>query len=300
LNTTAAYFRLTFRPPYAWDAIVGFLSARATPGVESVNESRYRRTIAIHGTHGSIEVSRLNSGRALGLAVHFPDPRAHRLIVQRVRRMFDVDADPAAVEAGLGTDPFLRAALAAYRGIRMPGAWDGFELAVRAILGQQISVAAATTIAGRLAGRFGSPVAGPAGLVRLFPSPAQLANAAIEEIGVVTTRAEAIRRLARTVVEGAIALNSCSDGRATLAALAALPGIGTWTTGYIAMRAFGDCDAFPSGDRILRQMTGVRTARELDRRSESWRPWRSYAVMLLWQVAKERPKAGPPRVTAAM
>ena len=279
--------RLAFRPPYDWDAALAFLGARATPGVESVEGSRYRRTITVEGKAGSIDVSRPEPGSALGLEVRFPDPRALLFIVERVRRVFDLGADPAVIEEHLRTDPLLREAWARHRGIRVPGAWDGFELAVRAILGQQISVRAATTIAGRVASMFGAPLPHGSDLGRLFPSPAQLANAPLEEAGVVTVRAEAIRSLARRVANGTIAFAWGADSGAAAAALTALPGIGDWTAGYVAMRALGEPDAFPSGDLVLRRMAGDLTARELDRRSQAWRPWRAYAVMLLWQSATD-------------
>lgn len=280
-------YRLAYRPPYDWDSMLAFLRARATPGVESVEQSRYRRTIHIDGKNGVIGVRHMESRSALALEIRFPDPRALPLIAERVRRMFDVGADPAVIGAHLRADPALRGLLKNHPGIRTPGAWDGFELAVRAIVGQQISVRAATTIAGRMTSLFGSPVAGGGGLERLFPTPAQLANASLEQAGVTPTRAETICSLARHVTGGAIAFSSCVDGRATLSALRALPGIGDWTTQYIAMRALGEPDAFPSGDLVLRRMSGTRTARELDRRSEPWRPWRAYAVMLLWQGATD-------------
>lgn len=280
-------FRLAYRPPFDWDALLAFLAARATPGVESVEGTHYRRTITVEGAHGAIDVVPLASGRALGLEVRFPDPRALLFIVERVRRLFDLGADPALIGEHLGADPRLRAPLARHPGIRTPGAWDGFELAVRAILGQQVSVRAATTIAGRIASAFGSPVADGPALDRLFPTPAQLRSAALERVGVMPARAETIRALARAVADGAIAFGAVVDGTATVAALRTLPGIGAWTAQYIAMRALGEPDAFPSGDLVLRRMAGAPTARELDRRSEAWRPWRAYAVMLLWQQATE-------------
>src|SRR6185436_4820669 len=192
-------FRLAYRPPYDWVAMLAFLRARATPGVESVRDGCYRRTISVDGRHGSIEVSRLDSASALTVEVRFPDPRSLLFIVERVKAMFDLGADPAIIAEQLRTDPLLRAALARHPGIRTPGAWDGFELAVRAILGQQIAVRAATTIAGRLTAMFGSPAPGGDGSARLFPTPLQLADAPIERAGVVSARASTIRGLARAV-----------------------------------------------------------------------------------------------------
>jgi AraC family transcriptional regulator of adaptative response / DNA-3-methyladenine glycosylase II len=280
-------FRLAYRPPYDWDAMLTFLGARATPGVESVTGVRYRRTVTVGGEHGFIEVTRPASGSVLDLDVRFPNPQALLFIVERVRRIFDLGADPAIIDEHLGADPLLRGILAKHPGLRTPGAWDGFELAVRAILGQQISVAAATTIAGRLASFFGSAVVDGGGLNRLFPTPAQLANAPVERAGVVRARAEAIRTLARRVADGSIAFSSPIDGRTTMSALRTLPGIGDWTSAYIAMRALGEPDAFPSGDLVLRRLTGDATAGDLNRRSEAWRPWRAYAVILLWQEATD-------------
>ena len=273
-------FRLCYRPPYDWEAILAFLRARAIPGVESVDERGYRRTISFDGETGLIEVSQVAKGPALELTIRFPNPRALLGIVIRVRRIFDLDADPGAIAAHLGADPLLAGPLARHPGIRTPGAWDGFELAVRAILGQQVSVSAASTIAGRLVALFGTAVAGPQGTHRLFPTPARLGDAEIERAGVVRVRAEAIRRLARLAGSGDIEPSS----------LAAIPGVGPWTLQYVAMRAFGEPDALPSGDLVLRRATGSRTARELERRAESWRPWRAYAVMLLWQGAKDDAK----------
>jgi len=280
-------FRLAYRPPYDWNAALAFLGARATPGVESVVGSHYRRTIQIEGKTGVIDVSHVESGSALVLDVRFSDARPLLFIVERVRRVFDLGADPAVIEQHLSPDPLLRQLLSRHPGIRTPGAWDGFELAVRAIVGQQISVRAATTIAGRIASMFGSPVADGRGLDRLFPAPVQLANAAIERAGVTTARAGTIRSLARTVTDGTISFNASLDGRATVSALRAVPGIGAWTGEYLAMRAFGEPDAFPSGDLVLRRAAGGCTTRELERKSEAWRPWRAYAVMLLWQGATD-------------
>ena len=280
-------FRLAYRPPYDWNAVLAFLAARATPGVESVEPLRYRRTISVAGAHGVIGVSRAESGPALALDVRFPDPRALLIIVERVRRMFDLGADPSAIREQLCGDPLLGPTLARHPGIRTPGAWDGFELAVRAILGQQVSVRAATTIAGRIASMFGTRVEDGGGLERLFPTPAQLARAPVERAGVMPARADTIRTLARHVAGGDLAFGTSPDGRASVSALTSLPGIGDWTAQYIAMRALGEPDAFPSGDLVLRRVAGNLSARDLERRSDAWRPWRAYAVMLLWQEATD-------------
>jgi AraC family transcriptional regulator of adaptative response / DNA-3-methyladenine glycosylase II len=233
--------------------MLAFLAARAIPGIESVEHGRYRRTVALEGRCGSIDVG---FGESLEVKIEFPDADAVPAILDRVRRIFDSDGDPAAIARVLGTDPLLRDPLSKHLGIRVPGAWDPFELAVRAVLGQQVSVRAASTIAGRIVSMVGSPI-----------TPERLVEAPLERCGVMPSRAETIRALARRW-----------DG----AELNGIPGIGPWTRQYVAMRAFNDRDAFPAGDLILRRKAGVRTARELEERSQAWRPWRAYAVMLLW------------------
>jgi AraC family transcriptional regulator, regulatory protein of adaptative response / DNA-3-methyladenine glycosylase II len=286
-------FRLCYRPPYDWPQVIGFLAARATPGIEAVDAGRYQRTIAIGDTTGTIAIAPADDGSALMLDVRVGDPRALLAIVERVRRMFDLGADPSLIAQQLSEDALLRRAAACHAGIRTPGAWDAFEITVRAILGQQISVKAATTIAGRIAERWGTPLergglgAGSGespGLNRLFPTPDQLADAPLEEAGIISSRARTLRSLARAVRDGGIVFNGVS----TLESLRAIPGIGEWTAQYVAMRALNEPDAFPSGDLVLRQMAGGCSARELERRSEAWRPWRAYAVMLLWQSARDR------------
>jgi AraC family transcriptional regulator of adaptative response / DNA-3-methyladenine glycosylase II len=276
-------FRLAYRPPYDWTAMLGFLAARATPGVESVQGDRYERTIAVAGSGGSMAITPASDGPALMLEVRIGDARALLMIVERVRRMFDIAADPSVVAEQLSGEPLLKRALAAHAGIRVPGAWDPFELTVRAILGQQISVRGATTIAGRIADRWGTPLAGSPTLTRLFPTAAQLADAAIEEAGITSTRAATLRSLARAVRDEGLTFDVASP----LTALGAISGIGDWTTQYVAMRALNEPDAFPSGDLVLRRMAGDCSARELERRSQAWRPWRAYAVMLLWQAARD-------------
>lgn len=280
-------FRLAYRAPYDWEAMLAFLAGRATPGVESVVARHYRRTIHWNGQPGTIAVTHAASGSALDLELRFPDPRALLRIVERVRRMFDLGADPAVIAEHLGSDPLLCGPLTHHPGIRTPGAWDPFELAVRAILGQQVSVRGATTIAGRVAARFGSPLPAGFALDRLFPTPTQLAHADLEAAGVMPARAETIRVLSTQVEDGTIDLAAGVDASVAGAALAAVPGIGAWTAAYIAMRACSEPDAFPRGDLVLRRMAGGLTSRELDRRADAWRPWRAYAVMLLWQQAND-------------
>lgn len=288
--STSYTFRLAYRPPYDWDAMARFLAARATPGIEQVDAEGYRRTIAIGSQRGTIAVSPArDGGPAVMLEVRFPDPRALLSIVERTRRMFDLGADPAVIGECLGADRLLRRVLAKHPGIRTPGAWDGFELTVRAILGQQISVRAATTMAGRVAERWGDPIDTSIGLARLFPAPQRLADAALEEIGLIPARAATIRAVAQAAMNGSLVF----DGVSTHQTLRSIPGIGEWTAQYVAMRALNEPDAFPSGDLVLRRMAGDLPARTLDTRSHDWSPWRAYAVMLLWQAAIEL--SSPPR-----
>ena len=265
-----------------------FLAARATPGVERVDATGYNRSISVKGFTGSIAVAPMGDAHALTVDVAIPDRALIPSIVENVARMFDVDLDPAAVSTALGVDSLLRRSCAAHAGIRLPGAWSPFELAVRAILGQQVSVRAATTIAGRVAEQWGEPVMTEHGLPRLFPWPATLTDAKLEKVGIVASRAKTIRLLAHHVIDGTLSFESPS----VIDDLQGIPGIGPWTAQYIGMRALSHRDAFPSGDLVLRRMARNCSARALDKRSQSWRPWRAYAVMLLWLAAetKKRPR----------
>lgn len=261
--------------------MIDFLAARATPGVEHTGDNTYRRTIEMGGYFGAIAVAPMDGGDALTVDVSIANPALVPPIVERVARMFDVDSDPRAVAEGLSRDPLTRRACARDAGIRLPGAWDPFELAVRAILGQQISVRAATTIAGRIAARWGERVETGDAVDRLFPWPSALADAPLEEAGIIKARANTIRTLALRVASQQLRF----DSLAVLNGLLEVPGIGPWTAQYIAMRALGQTDAFPSGDLVLRRAAGQLTPRALEARSERWRPWRAYAVMLLWRKA---------------
>lgn len=276
-------FRLHFRPPYHWVALLEFLAARATPGVEVVEGGTYRRTISVGGRDGSFEVSMAGEGDALLLRISFGDPQALFFIVERVRAMFDLNADWAAIGQSLRADDSLTGRVEADPGIRVPGCWNGFELAVRAILGQQVTVKGATTLAGRMASRFGRPFRGAAGLTYLFPAPEVLADAPLGEIGLTGARVATVRALARAVCCGKIGFDGRLDSETVLTRLREISGIGDWTARYVAMRALGEPDAFPSGDLGLLRALGLGTPRELERRAEAWRPWRAYAAMYLWR-----------------
>ena len=283
--------RLRYRPPYPWEAVLGYLARRAVPGVEEVREGAYRRAIVVDGAAGLIEVRPLDGEHGLRLRVVAPVSRELIRTVERVRRLFDLDADPEEIGRRLGADPWLAPALESLPGVRVPGAWDGFELAVRAIVGQQVSVAAATRTMGGLAARYGEPLAGtggwPAGTVeRLFPTPARLAAADPAGLRLPGQRARALLELARAVRDGEIVLDGSADAELVRQRLTAIPGIGDWTAQYIAMRALGDPDAFPAADLVLLRAAAGDGARPgvagLLRRAEAWRPWRAYAAMLIW------------------
>jgi len=285
-------FHLRFRPPYQWKYMLAFLAARATPGIEAVDLGRYRRSISVNGCLGYFEACRNEGDDALAVRVQIADSRSLYLIIERIRSMFDLNADWAAVAQGLGTDPALGERITAVPGLRVPGCWNAFELTVRAILGQQISVKGATTLAGRIAKSFGQPFSGPVGLTHIFPTPEILADAKLSSVGLTKKRAETIRALARAVCSGEICFEGIRDSNVFLTRLVELPGIGNWTAQYVAMRALGEPDAFPAGDLALLRASNSTTSRELEKRAEAWRPWRSYATMYLWSVAKKTSAVG--------
>jgi AraC family transcriptional regulator of adaptative response / DNA-3-methyladenine glycosylase II len=281
-------FRLRFRPPYNWKGILEFLGPRATHGVEEVTSGTYRRTISLNGGDGYFEISLDQNQLGLVVRIQFGDSRALFLIIQRIRRMFDLSADWQAIAARLRSDPMLAGRIERSPGLRVPGSWDGFELAVRAILGQQVTVRGASALAARLAGKFGRRVMATGGLTHLFPTPQVLADAKLSDVGLTKARAETIRSLARAVCDGQIRFDRIAAIELFLEHLCEIPGIGNWTAQYVAMRALGEPDAFPSTDLGLLRSLELQDSRELERRAEGWRPWRAYAAMYLWNVAGER------------
>jgi AraC family transcriptional regulator of adaptative response / DNA-3-methyladenine glycosylase II len=277
-------FSLRFRPPYHWKSMLAFLAARSTPGVEIVERGCYRRSISINGSHGYFEISLAEGGESLAVRVQIADANLLYLIVERIRNMFDLNADWAAIEQGLSADQALTPRIRKSPGLRIPGCWDGFELATRAILGQQITVKGATTLAGRIAKSYGQSVSTGEGLSHLFPTPKVLSDASFTAIGLTEKRAGTIRALARAVCEGKISFDRVVDTEVLLTQLREIPGIGPWTAQYVAMRALGEPDAFPSGDIALLHALNLKSSRELEKRAEAWRPWRSYATMYLWNT----------------
>ncbi len=300
LEGAAFSLLLPYRAPFDWDGLLGFLTSRAIPAVEWVESGRYGRTIALDGATGTIEVGHEPSRGAVRVTIDFPRPTALPAIITRVRRVFDLAADPAVIGAHLSADPVLAPLVAKRPGLRVPGAWDGFELGVRAILGQQISVGAATKLIGRLAARWGT--ATPNGRI-VFPSPAQLAEADIASLGMPQARGDAVVALARAAVADPRLFDGRQDLDSAIATLCALPGIGAWTAHYIAMRALRESDAMPTGDvGLLRALAanGPRpTADELTARAEAWRPWRAYAALHLWASDPAAPAPKPERKSHA-
>ena len=280
-------FRLRYRPPYDWDVMLKFLAARATPGVEVVEPGSYRRTISLNGNHGYFEVSFEEARDSLAARVQFGEPRSLFLIVERIRALFDLNADWAAIAETLRFDRLLARSVEAHPGMRVPGCWDGFELAVRAILGQQITVKGATALAGRITEAFGQPFSAAPGLTHLFPTPEVLAAADLAKVGMPGARAETIRMLARAVCDQRISFAGIVETDVFLTRLCEIPGIGKWTAQYVAMRALGEPDAFPSGDLGLLRALALQNSRELERHAEAWRPWRAYAAMYLWNIPSE-------------
>ena len=278
---------LPYRPPYDWPAMLAFLRARAIPGVEVVGRDDYARTIEVAGAHGTVAVQPA-TGNALRATIQFPQLSALPTIVARLRRVFDLIADPEVIGAHLSEDSRLAPLVAARPGLRVAGAWDGFELAVRALLGQQITVAGAATLAGRLVAAYGKPLAGGVeGLSHVFPGPERLADADLSSLGLTRARAAALGSLARAVVADPQIFGPRQSLDAAVLKLRALPGIGEWTAQYIAMREMREPDAFLAADIGLMRAMADRQGRRpspgaLLARAERWRPWRAYAAQHLW------------------
>jgi AraC family transcriptional regulator of adaptative response / DNA-3-methyladenine glycosylase II len=298
--------RLAFRPPFDWDAMLAWLAPRALPAVETVRDGKYRRTMRVGGAPGTVTVHRPAGASHLVARLQLAGTPPLLQIAARLRHLFDLDADPAAITAHLRADCRLAFLLRARPGLRIPGAWDGFEMAVRAVLGQQVSVQAARTLAGRLVESHGESLAveaaqseprrtghgasrpaprrsRPAGdPCRLFPRPEVLADADLAHLGLTAARARTLRALAAAVARGDLALEPEADPEATRAALRRIAGIGPWTAEYVAMRVLRDPDAFPAGDLGLRRAWARLGNGALASHADAWRPWRAYAAMHLW------------------
>jgi len=278
---------LRYQPPYDWPAMLDFLAKRAIAGVESVADNAYCRTLALDGVQGRICV-RPAAGNALRASIRIAKLAALPNIIARLRRQFDLAADPLSIAAHLRSDPVLAPLLKQRPGLRVPGAWDGFELAIRAVLGQQITVAAAIRLAGRLVATYGQPLAQPEhALTHVFPTPAALAQADLAALGMPRSRATTLNGVAAAALRNPDLFGANCDLNEAIARLRSIPGVGEWTAQYIALRQLREPDAFPAADvglmRALADDRGQRpTAAELLLRAEPWRPWRAYAAQHLW------------------
>jgi AraC family transcriptional regulator of adaptative response / DNA-3-methyladenine glycosylase II len=287
---TELFFRLNYRAPFDWERLLAFLSARAIPQVESVQDGKYFRTVRIVRQNqeltGWLEARHEEDKRMVSVRLSDSLLSVCAPVLERVKRLFDLRADPAAINAVLGPVAKTRP------GVRLPGSFDGFEMAIRAVLGQQISVAAASTLAGRLALRLGTPLKTPfAPLTRLFPTPRQLASASVSDItrlGITGKRAATLIALSRAVADGTLHLEPGSRVEETLQELRKIHGIGDWTVEYIAMRALSWPDAFPHTDMGIKKAFANKTPKEILALSEKWRPWRAYAALHLWTDLTEK------------
>ncbi|OZI75094.1 AlkA N-terminal domain-containing protein [Bordetella genomosp. 12] len=287
--------RQSYRPPYRWEAILAFLASRAIPGVELIDGARYARTVALAGPDGQlhagwISVSHLPAKHALELQASLSLLPVLPLVLARVRHLFDLGCDPHAVHEGLQDMNSLADGIQKL-GTRLPGSFDPFEMAVRAVLGQQITVAAARTLASRMVRQFGTPVAtGIAGLSHVFPPPTRLLalegdiEAHLGPLGIIRTRARTIGALAAALATQALDFGPGAQPEAEAQKLLALPGIGPWTAQYIAMRAMAWPDAFLPTDYGVKKALAPRTPRQMSALAENWRPWRSYATLNLWNA----------------
>jgi AraC family transcriptional regulator of adaptative response / DNA-3-methyladenine glycosylase II len=281
---------LRYQPPYDWPAMLEFLRRRAIPGIERVTGNCYARTLQLDGAAGTVTV-RPGDGHALRATVRFPKLSALPSIIARLRRVFDLAADPAPIAAHLAKDPALAPLVKARPGLRVPGAWDGFELAIRAVLGQQITVVAAARLAGRLVAAHGKRLAKPDGdLTHVFPRPEALAGADLTSLGMPRSRAMALSAVAAAAVADTHLFDATCALDDAITRLRSIRGVGEWTAQYIALRQLREPDAFPAADIGLMRAMASRDGRahsssELLDRANPWRPWRAYAAQHLWASA---------------
>lgn len=280
---------LPYQAPWQWQQFHSHFALRALKGVESLQANRYSRSFHIDGTDGWFSVAPSAEAPALILRVSPASGACIPELTQRVRKMFDLDANPALINQHLSADTTLAPLLARNPGLRLPTAFDPFEQAVRAIVGQQVTVKAAVTVTGRLVERLGRPLSGPStpAVGRLFPTAAAIASADLQGIGMPGKRVETLQNFAREIASGSLQLSMQLGYQALVERLCALPGIGPWTAEYIALRAFGEPDAFPDSDLGLLKAPvwgndGIK-AKQLKLLAEAWRPWRAYAAAHLWE-----------------
>lgn len=279
---------LGYQPPLAWEALLGFLGGRGAAGVEAVVDGRYLRTVSLDGARGWLAVSATRQSDRLAVDLSPSLEPVLPALTAKLRQLLDLEADPVGIAAWLSKDARLAPVIRATPGLRVPGGFDGFELVLRAILGQQVTVKAATTLFSRFAAAFGEPVATPFPELKFFSPRAELIAAAepqtLIDLGLTERRARTIHAVARACVAGELRLEPGCDQAAELARFQAIPGIGPWTASYVAMRALRDADAFPTGDLALCNALGGVKPKEADRLSEAWRPHRAYAALYLWRL----------------
>jgi AraC family transcriptional regulator of adaptative response / DNA-3-methyladenine glycosylase II len=281
---------LSYRPPFDWDAMLRFLAARAIPGVECVSGDTYHRTVEIGEHRGWLSVSPVPDRNLLAVNLATALTPALQQVLARLRNLFDLNARPDIIAGHLERDPFLATCLERQPGLRVPGAFDTFELGLRAMLGQQVSVRGASTLAGRFAEKFGAPIETPLPcLNRIAPNAAVLSAASVSTLaglGIPGARAASIQNLARAISSGEIDLDTGIDPTGVVKNLVDLPGIGPWTAEYISMRALRWPDAFPASDLVLLKAAQLKSPKALEKLAEQWRPWRAYAAMHLWASLK--------------
>lgn len=298
-ETGKATLELPFKAPYDWPRLLRFFAGRATLGVEAVEDGAYRRAIEWHGAEGTLTVRQHPRKRCVVATIEGAASRHADALAAPIARMFDLHANPAQIHAHLGADAWLAPLVDAAPGLRVPGAWSGFELVVRAIVGQQVSVKAATTIIGRLVQRAGCRIHDHPheSTAWRFPTPTALAAANLDKIGMPGKRVAALQGFAQAVASGDVPIDDTAvatrDAAALRAALLALPGIGPWTVEYVAMRAWRDPDAWPATDLVLMQSIAARDpsltrATQQRARTDAWRPWRAYAALHLWNEVADR------------
>lgn len=278
---------LSYRPPYDWASLLDFLRLRALKGIETVDHESYARTVRLGQYTGWVRLSHQPHKNSLRVEFTHSLIPVLPVLLRRLRHLFDLDAHPDRITTHLEQSPLLRESLQKNPGLRLPGAFDGFETLVRAVLGQQITVKAATTLGGRFAAAFGEPFATPLPtLTHLTPRAADVAQASLDEVarlGIISARARTLIAAAQACDSGALTFDAVAHPEQAIAALTALPGIGPWTAHYIAMRALHWPDAFVKEDVVVRKNLGGVTAREAEALAEAWRPWRGYAVMHIWK-----------------
>jgi AraC family transcriptional regulator of adaptative response / DNA-3-methyladenine glycosylase II len=284
---TTLTLHLQYRPPFESASILAFLQRRAIPGVEEVVNGCYRRTVLLPGSKGIIELEPIEQTNFICLRLQLKDLSDLSTLVQRCRNLFDLDAVPEPIADVLATDPLLAPLVKARPGLRVPGTIDGFELTIRAIIGQQVSVAGARTLAARLVTTLGEPLDQPHGtLTHFFPTANTIAHSDVQGLGLTRSRVTALQSLAYAVAKEGLTLDSDSDQEQAITRLLQIPGIGPWTASYVAMRALGDPDAFPATDlglrRAFEQLGQPSNTINIEKHAESWRPWRAYGAHHLW------------------